>query len=115
MENFISQLHSLLFMGAELIAILIEFLGMMIILFAIIKEVYHIVFKHNFNFLKVTADNHFNASLATALEILFAAELLKTITVQDFRSLIIVGVLVILRISMTFLVVWEADHKAKHE
>jgi len=114
LETFSHNLHDLLFLIATISITIIEFVGLFIIIYGIINELYNIVFKFKFNFLKAHDDTKLNSTLSTALEVLLAAEILKTITVTDYRNLVIIAVLIVLRIAMTLLLVWETDHKEEH-
>lgn len=64
-------------------------------------------------FQKINSNNALNASLASALEVLLIGEVLKTITITDYRNLIIIAVLIILRIAITLLLFWESSHKVR--
>ena len=113
MEPFTVFLTDILFRLIELAAVIIELWGLFIIMTAIVKEIYRVLFRFRLNFKKINEDNSLNGGLASALEVLLAAEILKTITVDDYRNLIIIGILIFLRIAMAMLLVWEAEHKGK--
>lgn len=114
MAGIANNLHELLFSLTEFAIIIIEMWGLLIIAIAIIKEVYTMLFKFKFDFTKVNDDNNLNAGLASALEVLLAAEILKTLVVTDYRNLVIIAALIVLRIAITLLLVWETEHKSKH-
>lgn len=114
MESLTHNLHEVLFTLTELGISIIEMWGLFIIGVAIAKEIYRTVFKYKFSFTRINDDNHLNAGLSSALEVLLAAEILKTIIVTDYRNLVIIAVLIVLRIAMTLLLVWETNHKSKH-
>lgn len=106
-------LQHILFSAVSLVAIFIEFWGLLLIVVAIVSEIYRVVFNHKFDFRKINDDNHLNAGLASALEALLAAEILKTIAIDSYQNLIIIGILIFLRIAMAILLIWEANHKEK--
>lgn len=114
MTGLTNNLHELLFTFAEFAITLIEIWGLMIVGIAMIKEIYTILVKYKFDFSKINDDNNLNAGLASALEVLLAAEILKTLIVTDYRNLVIIAVLIVLRIAITLLLVWETEHKSKH-
>lgn len=114
MESLTHNLHDLLFNLTSFAITIIELWGLAIIAIALLKEAYRTIFKYKFSFTKMNDDNHLNAGLASSLEILLAAEILKTIIVTNYRNLVIIAVLIVLRIAMTLLLVWETDHKTKH-
>lgn len=113
MDFITNHLHNILFSGVNFVAVLIELWGLFIIVTAIGKEIFRVLFDFKLNFKMINDDNSLNAGLASALEVLLAAEILKTITVNSYRNLIIIGILIFLRIAMAMLLIWEADHKGK--
>lgn len=106
-------LHDFLFSFTNFIVLVIELWGVFIITTAIVKEAYNVLFKYRLDFKQINANNALNASLASALEVLLVAEVLKTITVTDSRNLLIIGVLILLRIGITLLLFWESSHKVR--
>lgn len=78
---------------------------------AIGKEIYRVFFVFKLNFRKINDDNILNAGLASGLEALLASEIVKNITVNSYRNLIIISILIFLRMAM--LHIWESDHKGK--
>lgn len=113
MEVLTSNLHNILTALVNLSVVLIELWGLFIIVVAIAKEIYRVIFDFKLNFRKINDDNSLNAGLASGLEVLLAAEILKTITINSYRNLIIIGILIFLRIAMAMLLIWESDHKGK--
>jgi uncharacterized membrane protein len=113
MDIITANLQEFLFSAVDLVAIVIEIWGLLVIAIGFISELIRTFRKYRFDFYKANMDNNFNHTLTTGLEILLAAEILKTITIRNFENLIIIGVLVILRIVMTLLLVWESDHREK--
>ena len=114
MGAIIENLHNFLFTAVTFAAIVIELWGLIVIVVGFIAELLRTFTNYRFNFHKANEDNNFNHALSTGLEILLAAEILKTITIDNFENLIIIGVLVVLRIVMTLLLVWESDHREQH-
>lgn len=113
MEALTNVLHNFLFSGVDLVSTIIEIWGLFIIVTAMVKEIYRVVFIYQLDFRKINADNSLNAGLASALEVLLASEILKTITINSYQNLIIIGILVVLRIAMAMLLIWEHDHKVE--
>lgn len=111
MEALANVLHNFLFSGVNLVSTVIEIWGLFIIVTAMSKEIYRVVFQYKLDFRKINADNSLNAGLASALEVLLASEILKTITIDSYQNLIIIGILIVLRIAMALLLIWEHDHK----
>lgn len=112
MDALSLTLHDFLFSAVTFVAVIIELWGLFIILTAISKEIYRVVFRYKLDFRMINIDNNLNAGLASALEVLLAAEILKTLTVETYRNLIIIAILIVLRIAMALLLIWESNHKA---
>lgn len=113
MEGITQFLHNFLFSSVDLVSTIIELWGLFLIITAMAKEIYRVVFKYHLDFRKINADNSLNAGLASALEVLLASEILKTITIDSYQNLIIIGILIVLRIAMAMLLIWEHDHKVE--
>lgn len=113
MAELTDILHHLLFSIVELLIILVELWGVFIIVSAVLKESYNVLFKYKLDFKQINSDNSLNASLASALEVLLIGEVLKTITITDYRNLVIIGVLIFLRMAITLLLFWESSHKVR--
>lgn len=111
MEAITNNLYNMMFAFVNFVTVLIEIWGVLIIMVALFKEIYTTIFKYKFNYLTINKDNSLNASLASALEVLLAAEILKTITITDYTNLIIIAALIILRIVITLLLVWGTASK----
>ncbi|MDO5718989.1 MAG: DUF1622 domain-containing protein [Tissierellia bacterium] len=93
----------------------IELCGIFLIAATVIKEMYIIIFKYKFKIKNTERDTTLNQGLASALEILLGAEILKTIAYRDMRQLIEVGALMLIRVFMTVLIHWELQHKLKQD
>lgn len=98
-------LSDYLYTTVEFTIVLIEFYGLFIIAFAILKEFYNSIYKYKFDFEKMHDETHLNTGLATALEILLAAEILKTLVVTNYSNLIMVAALIVLRIIISLILV----------
>ncbi|MDO5726108.1 MAG: DUF1622 domain-containing protein [Tissierellia bacterium] len=108
MEHFIETI-------IPYVAGFIELCGIFLIIATVIKEMYLIIFKYKFRIKNTERDTTMNQGLASALEILLGAEILKTIAYRDMRQLIEVGALMLIRVFMTVLIHWELSHKLKEE
>ena len=54
--------------------------------------------------------------LALSLEFKMAAEILKTVLIRDFEELLVLGLVIILRALLSFLIHFEMNHaKEKHD
>ncbi len=54
-------------------------------------------------------------SLATALEFKLASEILRTVVVQEWEELLMVGAIILLRAALTLLIHWEIKNEMVHE
>ncbi|MDO5714348.1 MAG: DUF1622 domain-containing protein [Tissierellia bacterium] len=97
------------------VASFIELCGIFLIIATVIKEMYLIIVEYRFHIKNTDRDTTMNQGLATSLEILLGAEILKTIAYRDIRQLVEVGVLMLIRVFMTVLIHWELSHKLKEE
>ena len=63
-------------------------------------------------FIRRDADTRLNLArgMATALSFKLGGEILRTVVVQDFKEIAIVGCIVLLRAAITFLIHWEITH-----
>lgn len=89
----------------------IELWGVLVVLITVIKEIYKTVFVYRMQLSSVVRDETLNHGLANALEILLAAEILKTLIVRTPSQLLEIGALVFIRIFITFILHWEMKHK----
>src|SRR5699024_7475462 len=110
-EALTNNLYDLMFTFVNFITVLIEIWGVLVIVIALGKEICTTIFKFNFNYLSINKENSLNASLARALEVLLVAEILKTITINEYTKLIIIAALIILRITNTLIHVWRKANK----
>lgn len=108
-------MHDLLMKFIPLVAAFIEFCGIGVIIISVLKEMYNIFIRYRLNFMDFEKDTTMNHGLATALEILLGAEILKTIAYRDIRQLVEVAALIIIRVFITVLIHWEMNHKLKHK
>ena len=96
----------------ELVAMGVEVWGVIIIVATVLKEIKKTVIDHKFNLNEVSLDQGMNHGLAAALEILLAAEILKTLIVRTPRQLLEVGALVVIRIFIAYILHWELKQKS---
>lgn len=95
-------------------AMIIEFLGVIIVIVAVAKGFYQIAVVRKFDFKQAGQDVLVSSGLSTALEILLAAEILKTLIVRSTSQIIEVGALIIIRIFLTLIIHWELIQKERH-
>ncbi len=108
MENIHEMLYSLI----DGVSTFIEFWGIILVFVTVIKEIYKTVIKYKLDIHQVARDEGLNHGLAAALEVLLAAEILKTLIARTPQKLMEVGALVIIRIFIAFILHWELKQKA---
>ncbi len=87
----------------------VEIIGAIIIVIGTIKAIYHL-FQNKFDFRNEDLIVEIASALSLALEFILAAEILKTLVINDMQQLLLLGVLLILRIIITFVLHWELNH-----
>lgn len=107
-------MHELFLFIVPKIATIIEFIGLIVIIIAVVQSVAKMIFEEKFNFLLSEKDLTLNSGLSTALEIFLAAEILKTTVAHSINDLISVGALVIIRIFIALIIHWEMSQKERH-
>ena len=106
MYEGILQIFDLL---VEYAVLLVELVGVGVILFAVGRGVLALLQKNGRVRLELAE------GIALALEFKLGAELLRTLTVREWNELLILGTVILLRASMTFLIQWEIRLEIKHE
>lgn len=93
----------------EILIIPVELIGVLIILQAAIVNFIGYVRKKKGVRLALAQ------SLATALEFKLASEILRTVVVQEWEELLLVGAIIVLRAALTLLIHWEIKNEMVHE
>ena len=91
----------------EYIALFIELLGIGLIILSVLRTVYEIVFINKLDLTK-KVEVSLNAGLSKSLEILLAAEILKTIVVKSKQDFIGLAALIVIRVFISIVLTWEA-------
>jgi len=106
--SLVTNLEEVIAELASFIAVLVEFIGVFIIIFAIVKFIYRMIKVHKFDLHEIHKDKTLNVNLSVALEVLLAAEILKTLTLHgDFSNLIEVVLLIVVRLLMSIVLRFE--------
>lgn len=85
---------------------ILEFMGIIILVIGAFKAFYYYLlglFKPS----KYSVKHQFANSMATALEFKLGAEILKTVLVRSFHEILMLGAIVLLRVIMTVIIMWE--------
>lgn len=110
METFILTLEEILYYAATLVALVIEIIGLIMIVYTLIKGIKNYI-NEKFSIGDMTKDPTINHGLSVSLEILLASEIIKTITVGNLSNLITVVILVLIRLFMAYMLHVEGAHK----
>ena len=114
MMEFVAQFKSILNPVAEVSAGLLELIGISIIIVgsirALIKLVQCLVKKQPFH---VVID--LGKALSLALEFKMGAEIIKTVIIHNLEELAILGVVIVIRALLAFIIHWEMRLEQKHE
>lgn len=106
LENFVTQYKNFLYPFAEITASTLELIGIIIIfigsLRALIKLVQCFTQKQPFH---VVVD--LGKALSLALEFKMGAEIIKTVIIHNLEELAILGVVIIIRALLAFIIHWE--------
>lgn len=89
---------------------LLEIMGIVIICFGAIRDFFGYFTGRNINIRLDLAE-----SMALALEFMLGGEILRTIIAHEFHDILIVGCIIVLRVSLTLLIHWESSHLEKSE
>lgn len=114
LENFIIQYKEFLYPVAEISAYTLELIGVIIIILgsarALIRIVNCLIKKLPFN---VVID--LGKALSLALEFKMGAEIIKTVVIHNLEELSILGVVILIRALLAFIIHWEIKNERKDE
>ena len=105
---FTENMHTALSVLTDMAIVIIEFLGLLVIVFTGIKAFWEWLRRDERTRL------HLSEGLSTALSFLLCGEILRTILFHDLSEVLLIGSIVILRVALTLLIHWEAG-KEKEE
>ena len=113
-EAFIDNYEHILHNVAEVSALTLEFIGVIIIVLGSVKSLYHLgqgLIRHRAIHIVV----ELGKTLALALEFKMGAEIIKTVIVHDLNELAVLGVVIAIRALLAFLIHWEMKMEKKEE
>lgn len=114
LENLIIQYKEILYILAEIAASSLEFIGILIIIIgsfrALVRLVRCLVKKRPFH---VVVD--LGKALSLALEFKMGAEIIKTVIIHNLEELAILGVVIIIRALLAFIIHWEIRIEEKEK
>lgn len=113
-ENLIAQYKDILYILAEFASSTLELVGVLIIIFgscrALIKLFRCLIKKYPFH---VVID--LGKALSLALEFKMGAEIIKTVIIHNLEELAILGVVIIIRALLAFIIHWEIKTEQREE
>ena len=114
MENFVTNFREFLYPIAEISAGVLEMVGIIIIIIgsfrALMRLVQSMIKKQP---LHVVID--LGKALSLALEFKMGAEIIKTVVIHNLEELAILGVVIIIRALLAFIIHWEIRLEEKTE
>ncbi len=114
LENLIVQYKDALQILAEIAASTLELIGILIIIVgsfrALVRLVSCLIKKRPFH---VVVD--LGKALSLALEFKMGAEIIKTVIIHNLEELAILGVVIVIRALLAFIVHWEIQTEQKKE
>ena len=116
MDAFLHNYEHILHNLAEVSALTLEFIGVLIIVVGSAKSLVSLVH----NLVRHRAINiviELGKTLALALEFKMGAEIIKTVIVHDLTELAVLGIVILIRALLAFLIHWEIkmEKKAKED
>ena len=109
MQNIYTMIESTFNWIVEYSILLIEFIGVAVLLAAIIRAVIGLFAK------KENVRLNLAEGIALALEFKMGGELLRTVVVREWSELLILGAIILLRAALTFLIHWEIGLEKKNK
>ncbi len=88
--------------------IIVDCIGVLVLLWTVFKGLWGAIKKVENIRLKL------GEGIALALQFKIASELLRTVIVRDFSELGVLGLIIILRAAMAFLIHWEIKNERNH-
>ena len=114
MDAFLQNYEHILHNIAEVSALTLEFIGVLIIVIGSIKSLVHLghgLIRHH----AINIVIELGKTLALALEFKMGAEIIKTVIVHDLKELAVLGIVILIRALLAFLIHWEMKMEKKDE
>ena len=113
-EAFVNNYEHILHNIAEVSALSLEFIGVAIIVVGSVKSLVQLIS----NLIRHRSINiviELGKTLALALEFKMGAEIIKTVIVHDLQELAVLGIVILIRALLAFLIHWEMKMEKKDE
>ena len=114
MENFVTQFKEFLHPTAEITAGFLELVGIIIIIIGSMRALAGLV-KCLFKRRPFHVVIDLGKALSLALEFKMGAEIIKTVIIHNLEELAILGVVIIIRALLAFIIHWEIRLEEKTE
>lgn len=112
MANIAVQLKEFIYPFAEISASILEFIGIIIIIIgsfrALVRLFGHIIKKSQFSVV-----SELGKALSLALEFKMGAEIIKTVLIHNLEELAILGIVILIRALLSFIIHWEIHLEEK--
>ena len=109
MEALFRELEHHFTIFVEYLVLLVEFIGVIVLMGAVIKGVIDILRKNEHARLNLVE------GIALSVGFKIGGELLRTVIVRDWDEIILLGAVILLRAAMTFLIQWEIRLEKKNK
>lgn len=109
MQSFFELIESHFILFVEYLILIVEIIGVGILIFATIRALYEL-FRH-----KGAVRLDLAEGIGLALEFKMVGELMRTVVVRELEELIILGIVILLRAAIAFLVYWEIKNEKEIE
>jgi uncharacterized membrane protein len=109
MEALFHELEHHFTILVEYLVLLVEFIGVIVLMGAVIKGVIDILRKNEHARLNLVE------GIALSVGFKIGGELLRTVIVRDWDEIILLGAVILLRAAMTFLIQWEIRLEKKNK
>lgn len=115
-EAFVHGYEDILHNIAEVSALTLELIGVLIIIVGSVKSLFHLG-QGLVRSRKINIVVELGKTLALALEFKMGAEIIKTVIVHDLSELAVLGIVIAIRALLAFLIHWEMkmEKKEAHE
>ena len=113
-DKFVGNYEDLLHNIAEVSALTLEFIGIVIIVIGSIKSLIHLgngLIRHR----AINIVIELGKTLALALEFKMGAEIIKTVIIHNLEELAILGVVIIIRALLAVIIHWEIRMEERSE
>ncbi len=98
-------LHETLKVIVDAAILLFEYIGVLVLIISGIRGIYQYFRKNELTRLNLAK------GMAMGLEFKLGSEILRTVVLRDFKEVLIVGGIILLRASLTFLIHWEIKNE----